>query len=758
MAASGMAASMEQKFRVLSRVLAVATATLPLEERLAEAVKAVAHGLEADLCGVLLLGRNDDGLKVAAINDPLFLDDLGAAVSNGGLLEMLTAQGKNQTAAAVQGLPGARQTLPPIVSWPLRDENFLYGALCLGDRAGRPDPPEDLLDAVRRELVAAVRSARHYEMAKRQVAELNVLLEVGRRVTSTIELDELLKIVVTIVPKIARAKACAMGFADRRSGELRIVSMVAGSDVRVFRQSGGEEDWKHLRAELSERLKSLGQEPRLCMPLTFMSDVEGQLCICGLEDPTGVANNKLLAGVAAIVSSTLENAVIFRQIGELAERNQRMVRLLTTFYEFSQALMTTVRFEDRQRVILRALTLPQGLRFGRAMLMLTDEDEAVVRVRGALAAAPRPARGRSQRGLAELLTSVDQTVVREFPEAQDFEVKLERETDVFAATVLQGRAQLVNDPERDPRTDSAFVQRFGRCPFATVPIRVKGKVTGLIYVDHAPGGGCVEERDLQSLSMLANLAGLGIDNAMLYEHVKNTMNELKAARERMLETEKLAALGELAAGMAHEIRNPLVSIGGFTRRVDRTVEESSPLKPYLAVIINEVEKLEKTLGEILTFSGEGQDHFAPHDMNRVVEEAMALLKREFDETRIVVRREYDKLPAINCDSRQLKHVFFNLFLNAKQAMGNSGCLTIRTGFEPGDTPRVWCEVSDTGTGILPNLMHNIFNPFFTTKDKGSGLGLSIAHRIMTRHRGEIAVTNNPGGGAAFTVKLPLAQA
>jgi signal transduction histidine kinase len=91
-------------------------------------------------------------------------------------------------------------------------------------------------------------------------------------------------------------------------------------------------------------------------------------------------------------------------------------------------------------------------------------------------------------------------------------------------------------------------------------------------------------------------------------------------------------------------------------------------------------------------------------------------------------------------------------------MGSAGRLAIRTGYEAGKRPNVWCEVSDTGTGIPPHLLHNIFNPFFTTKDSGSGLGLSIAHKIMTRHQGEISVANKPGVGAAFTVKLPLTQA
>jgi signal transduction histidine kinase len=775
-----MTASAEQKFRVLSQVVVAANAALPLERRLEGSVRALADGLGVDLCAVLLIGAEGGGLSLAALSERAggggqLRAALEALVSKGWDANEIGAAGEEPVqhkvaegklladrffAAATGGGPmagGLPDSGGGVASWPLRDENFLYGLLCLGAEEGAPHPPADLLEAVTRELASVVRASRHYEIAKRQVSDLNVLLEVGRWISSTMELEELLKMVVAITRRIAHAKASAVGLAERRSGELRVVAMDELGRARVFRRTEAGE-WEDLRRELVERLEAAGPAPTLCVPLSFKSPNEGCLCLYGVERPGGRPSDELLAAVAGIISSALENAVIFRQVGDLAERNQRMVRLLSTFYELSQALMTTVRFEDRQRIILRALTLPQGLRFGRAMLMLVDEESRRLRLSGALTAIPDEQVTR-EAGLAESLTCNGCLPEgQEFAEARGFEVDLEGDDAVFAATVRHGRAHLISDPRSDGRVLAPFAERLGGLPFATVPIKAKGKVIGLLYIDNGPGGQAIEERDMRALGMLANLAGLAIDDAMLYEYVENTNNELKLARERMIETEKLAALGELAAGMAHEIRNPLVSIGGFTRRVDRTLEEDSPLKPYLSVIITEVEKLERTLGEILTFSGEGQDHFAAHNLNRIAEEALGLLKREFEETEIEIVRDYGQLPPVFCDGRQVKHVFFNLLLNAKQAMGQTGLLTIRTGCEGAEGPRVWCEISDTGSGIAPGLLHNIFNPFFTTKDTGSGLGLSIAHKIMTRHRGEITVANKPGAGAAFTVKLPLGQA
>jgi two-component system sensor histidine kinase HydH len=739
----------EEKFRVLSQVVAATFAHLPLEHRLKEAARAVAAGLGVDLCAVLLLEEGRQGLRVAAVNDDSLLRGpeahlrLAAELTGGG------GQGVPWPPELTQDWLAASLLADhaAVLSWPLRDEDFLYGLLCVGRRFGAEGLPADLLDAVARELASAVRHSRHYRQAKREVAELNVLSEVSRWIGSTMELDELLRLVVTIVPRIAHARGCAVGLADVRSLEARVARLREGEVLALCRSADGRES---LRAALDEELGT----PEMCVPLTFKSDIEGRLCLYGLErsvEPPA----ELMVGVAGVISSTLENAIIFRQIGELAERNQRMVRLLSTFYEFSQAVMASPRSEDRLRVIVRALTLPQGLRFGRAMLLLVDDEAGLLRCHGALAASPEAGLATARVSLAESLTCNGCLPEDTFKEAQGFEMSLNPGTDILADTVRKGTARLVVEPAQETLVHSAFLSRFGGVPFAAVPIKAKDRVIGLLYVDNGPSGLAVAERDLKALSMLANLAGLALDSALLYEHLESVNQELTHARERLMETEKLAALGELAAGMAHEIRNPLVSIGGFTRRVDRTVDETSPVKPYLAVIINEVEKLERTLGEILTFSGEGGDHFAPHDLNRIVEEALGLLKREFDETSINIKREYGELPMVLCDSRQVKHVFFNILLNARQAMGEEGSLTVRTGLERGKRPKVWCEISDTGSGIAPQLLHNIFNPFFTTKDTGSGLGLSIAHKIMTRHGGEITVANKSGAGAAFTVKLPL---
>lgn len=218
------------------------------------------------------------------------------------------------------------------------------------------------------------------------------------------------------------------------------------------------------------------------------------------------------------------------------------------------------------------------------------------------------------------------------------------------------------------------------------------------------------------------------------------------------------AMGEMASGLAHEIRNPLVSIGGFARRLYKKVHDDDQAQSYVQVIINEVERLEKILNEITTFSQDPRGTYKERDFNPIVEEALGLVRRELEESHIQIRTHWGKVPPVFGDNRQLLHVFYNLFINAWQAMPQGGELSVRTFVKKeGDHSWVVCEVADTGGGIPPELLHNIFNPFFTTKVHGSGLGLPIVHKIVTRHNGEVDIDNRPGEGVSFQVKLPPAQ-
>ncbi len=210
--------------------------------------------------------------------------------------------------------------------------------------------------------------------------------------------------------------------------------------------------------------------------------------------------------------------------------------------------------------------------------------------------------------------------------------------------------------------------------------------------------------------------------------------------------------------MIHDIRNPLTSIGGFARRISKKVGKDSPLRHDVEVITHEVGRLEKLLREVLDFSGVNLGYYEEHQLNQIIEDALTLIERDLAASNIKIVKDLALMPAVHCDDRQIKQVFYNLFQNARQAMEKGGTLTIRTyPMEKADGLYAAAAVSDTGGGIPIELVHNIFNPFFTTKEFGTGLGLSIAQRIVSRHYGEIEIINELGKGVTFIVTLPITK-
>lgn len=278
-------------------------------------------------------------------------------------------------------------------------------------------------------------------------------------------------------------------------------------------------------------------------------------------------------------------------------------------------------------------------------------------------------------------------------------------------------------------------------------------------VDNQSSGRPLEPEPLHALQMMATQAALMLENAHLYSTIEANNRELMLIRERMLESDRLAALSSLASGMAHEIRNPLVSIGGFARRIGKLVEKNSPLRGYVEVIQEEVSRLEKLLREILDFTGENLSYFGDHNLDQLIEDTLLLVLRDLEVSNIKLVKKLEPVPRIHCDDRQIKQVFYNLFQNARQAMqGVGGTLTIHTyPQEREDGIYAAAAISDTGGGIPLDVLHNIFNPFFSTKDHGTGLGLSIAQRIVARHYGHIEVKNELGKGVTFVVTLPIAK-
>lgn len=780
------------RFDLLNKAIRISNSTVDVDRRLRSLVELFRRDLGVDRAYLFNLDRETGTLTVRAADEEAQLPELTVNLSSSFIGHTAL---KRQTIVLdqeeIRQLPDEfRGLFAPYytaASFPIMDDQVLYGVLLLLQRISRQFTPEEkaLVEAIALEMAGTIRNFRLYSESKKRIADLSVLYEVGRAVISTLELDNILNTVVNITSKVLLAEGCALNVLDLNTKTL----MVAAEYGHVPQSCR----FKHLLSQVNashfpEVLNCVArkapyfgpasEDPEcpgmrgegadksvICVPLFFKSHFRGTLCVYNKMafQPGRLPVFKredldLLATMGTMISSSLENALTFQAVGDLARNNELLVRNLSCLYEISGAMMTTVKMDELLSIITTALTVTQGLGFDRALVLVMNEEENGLT--GAALKEVRPenhdANGRT---LAELLrlaqSPPDLTdAARNF---QKVSLPLTEDGGILARTAREKISFNVRSGNGIHMVDEKLPSGFGHYAFATVPLLAKGTVVGVLAVDRDFSRKEISDEDMRNLSMLANQAGLAIENSRLYEYIAQAKSALSQTRERLIEAEKLAALGEMAAGMAHEIRNPLVSIGGFTRRLLRSMQEDSPQRVYVQVIINEVTRLEKTLGEVLDFSRDTLGHVSEHNLNNVITEALYVLRREFKQADIEVFKSFSDVPTVLIDEREIKHVLFNLFFNANQAMGHGGRLTVKTyATKVDDRDFVACEVSDTGPGISPEVLPNIFNPFFTTKDIGTGLGLSIVHKIISRHHGEIDVCSQEGHGATFILKLPVA--
>ena len=233
--------------------------------------------------------------------------------------------------------------------------------------------------------------------------------------------------------------------------------------------------------------------------------------------------------------------------------------------------------------------------------------------------------------------------------------------------------------------------------------------------------------------------------------------ELEKTQLQLLQAEKMSSLGKLAAGVAHQINNPLAGITLFAKLMLEEYDLQEAVRNDLVRILKDAERCRDTVKELLEFTRQTRHLMAPHDINKAISRTLFLLENQSLFHNIEIEKRFeDQLPLVQADIQQLNHLFMNILLNAAQAMQGKGMLKIRTFREP-DRNNICVEISDSGPGIPPHILPHIFEPFFTTKEEGdgTGLGLSLAYGIVENHRGQIAARNKPDGGAEFMITFPV---
>ena len=266
-------------------------------------------------------------------------------------------------------------------------------------------------------------------------------------------------------------------------------------------------------------------------------------------------------------------------------------------------------------------------------------------------------------------------------------------------------------------------------------------------------------RKLKSGDLDHRVTGLTDEFGEVAASFNEMAGSLKEQMQKMQRTEQMVMVGELAAGLAHEIKNPMAGIKVAMSVLSEEAYISSEDKEVLQKVVAEITQLEGLMKRFLNFAKPQMPRLEPVNVNQMLNTTLTFhLKHQAigigGSGKIEIVKEFGELPPTLADPTQLQRVFLNLFLNALHAMPLGGELGVRTSLEE-DGKSIRIEVSDTGSGIREDLIGKVFQPFFTTKPKGTGLGLAISRQMIEQHDGTIAVANRPGGGVMFTIRLPV---
>jgi signal transduction histidine kinase len=452
----------------------------------------------------------------------------------------------------------------------------------------------------------------------------------------------------------------------------------------------------------------------------------------------------------------------------------RPVFELTILYEVSQALQKTLDEEQALYTILVGVTAGPGLGFNRAFLLLVDGAEESLQGRMAIGPSSREEAAIIWRELREkhdtlgdLLRSIEKNGIKKDSAvnevARQFQIPLADADDSIVAILRSRQPSLASGGRFRPHdipVASRYVTILGTDRFAVAPLYLADHDLGLLIADNAINGAPIEANSVRLLQIYAQQASAAIQNTRLYREIKekvalceNTNLALRENQYHLLQAERLSTIGKMAALLAHEIRTPLVSIGGFTRRLLRATPSEDPRREEMDIIVSEVARLERLVEEVLGYSKITKPVYESTDVNELIRIVVATIQRGIEKNDIRMVLELDpELPPAGVDKSQLQQALMNLITNGMDAMPSGGTLTIGSRW---DNDFFEIRVRDTGVGIPREHWGKMFTPFYTTKMTGSGLGLAIVAQVVENHRGALRFESTPGQGTSFFIRLAI---
>ena len=632
----------------------------------------------------------------------------------------------------------------------LRVHDRVVGALGLLRREDSPYTAEDLAwaEVVTQQVAVQLENRRLQDETERRVQDLALINELGGVITQSLELDRVLETGVQNLASLLGVDNVFLLLLET-SGEQESLRLVASSKPGdpLLQKTLPFTRPSLLARALDERRPLVadhpGRDPRVNPAYVKLLDVESVLIVplfsrsraLGFvvvgEDRPGQSFGAAAVDRAAAVTNQLATAITNAQLFE-AER--RRVEELRSFLEVSRLVAASLELGE----ILSAsiANLANVANATHAFVWLLDRDG--VHLRGAEASDPAHR--------VQFRTTV---ISVQGASASGMAVRTRAAVRIF-------------DTRRGEVIAPSLNERFGMLSVLAIPLLVRDEPIGVVSFGDNTRPRHWTDAELERGTLMSRQVAVAVSNARLFEDLRQSYHELARTQEALLRRERLAALGELSAVMAHEVRNPLGVIFNALGGLQKILKPTGDAALLFGMLEEEADRLDRIVGDLLDFARPKEPEFRSESMQELVAGALEAADRVGGQRQSQIEVEIalaPDLPRIPLDPRMMRQALVNLIINALQAMEREGGVLSVVGVvkDVDGEPNLELAVRDTGPGISAEVTNHIFEPFFTTKAAGTGLGLSVVKHIVEAHRGQVRVEHRDPMGTSFVVTLPLNQ-
>ena len=727
-----------EELSLLNEMGRTVAASLDLDRVLREGVEAARRLLEASGGYVVLYDPQLSELRVAVGTglSPQDLDGSRAALGDRGVAARAIRERRAIVVDDARADPAVSAEVPgrlaprALLAAPLLLRGEPLGVLVVDEsRRLRRFSEADVqrVTAVANQLAVAIENARLYAEARGRLSELSTVIDVARVVSSSLELEEVLGAGAEHLKRTLQGSACTILLGDGRAPTLRRAASRGapiGEDRVALERPSLAREALEARAPVAGRVApgpdGAAETALLAVPLHVRDQPVGVALVARADPDLAFTPGELsrAMAIASQLAIAVDNARLYSETRRRAEE-------LGLLHEVGRSLVATLEIEQvldaGVKNLARIVDCPE------AYLALATDDGEHLEIR-AVTSAMQGALGRRLP-----LRSADASLG-----AQVFERR--------APAAIEDAAQ---DPRggREPRPGEGAARAC-----LALPLLVRDRTIGSAVIIDTRGPRRFSAQEVERAAAIANQLAVAAENARLYEDLRKSYAELARAQRQLIQQERLAALGELSAVVAHEVRNPLGVIFNSLGSLRRMLRPSGDAKMLLDIVGEEADRLNRIVGDLLDFARPSTPQLRPEPLERIVDEAVQAALAQ--NSGVQLAREADPaVPPVPMDARLMRQAVLNVAVNAVQAMPRGGRLSVRLRREDG---AALLEIEDTGAGIPEEVRHRIFEPFFTTKASGTGLGLAVVKRIVEGHGGEIAVRSRPGAGTTFSLRFPLA--